>query len=100
MPCRARAVLAFKEAVLRGQGAAPRCERITVPADLREDWAAAVTGAGLDTGDGSGHDRPRRGTRTRSCGAAVRRGLPPSSGGTAGARAQLSSRSVLAASST
>ncbi len=43
-------VLAFKAEVLAGEAAAPRCERITVPADLREDWAASLTAAGLDTG--------------------------------------------------
>lgn len=40
-------VLAFKRRVLRRQGAVARCERRIVPADLREDWAAAVIEAGL-----------------------------------------------------
>ena len=37
-------VLAFKDTVLSARGAVPRCERTTVPADLREDWTAALTG--------------------------------------------------------
>jgi methyltransferase (TIGR00027 family) len=41
-------VLAFKEAVLAGCGAAPRCERVTVAADLRGDWAAELVTAGFD----------------------------------------------------
>jgi methyltransferase (TIGR00027 family) len=41
-------VLAFKEAVLGGCGAVPRCERVTVPADLRGDWAAKLAAAGFD----------------------------------------------------
>lgn len=41
-------VLAFKETVLSEQGARPRCERTTVPVDLRDDWAAAVKHAGFD----------------------------------------------------
>jgi methyltransferase (TIGR00027 family) len=36
-------VLAFKETVLATRNAAPRRERITVPADLREDWMAELT---------------------------------------------------------
>ena len=40
-------VLAFKEAVLDARGAVPRCERVTVPADLREDWPARLTVAGF-----------------------------------------------------
>jgi methyltransferase (TIGR00027 family) len=40
-------VLAFKEAVLDARRAVPRCERVTVPADLREDWAAGLTAAGF-----------------------------------------------------
>ncbi|WP_406639467.1 SAM-dependent methyltransferase [Amycolatopsis sp. WGS_07] len=43
-------VLAFKESVLAEQGARPRCERIAVPADLREDWVAALKNAGFDPG--------------------------------------------------
>lgn len=41
-------VLDFKEAVLAGQDAAPRCERIALPADLRENWSARLTDAGLE----------------------------------------------------
>ena len=41
-------VLAFKDSVLAGQGARPRCDRRTVAADLRADWPAAVTEAGFD----------------------------------------------------
>jgi methyltransferase (TIGR00027 family) len=41
-------VLTFKESVLTTCGAAPRCERITVPADLRADWPARLTAAGFD----------------------------------------------------
>jgi methyltransferase (TIGR00027 family) len=39
------AVLAFKEAVLARQGAEPRCVRMTVGADLREDWPVRLTNA-------------------------------------------------------
>jgi len=39
-------VLAFKEAVLGARGAVPRCERVTVPADLRGDWPARLAAAG------------------------------------------------------
>lgn len=45
-------VLEFKDAVLTARGAAPRCERTIVPADLRGDWPTALTGAGFD------RDRP------------------------------------------
>ncbi len=41
-------VLAFKDSVLAGQGAVPRCDRRTVAADLRTDWTAAVREAGFD----------------------------------------------------
>lgn len=41
-------VLAFKDSVLAGQGAAPRCERRPVTADLRADWPAALKEAGFD----------------------------------------------------
>jgi methyltransferase (TIGR00027 family) len=41
-------VLAFKDSVLAARGAVPRCARATVPADLRGDWAAALTEAGFD----------------------------------------------------
>ncbi|MCK9877335.1 class I SAM-dependent methyltransferase [Frankia sp. Ag45/Mut15] len=40
--------LAFKAAVLRQERATPRCERITVPVDLREDWPGALAAAGHD----------------------------------------------------
>lgn len=42
------AVVAFKEEVLAGRGAVPRCGRIMVPADLRYDWAAQLAGSGFD----------------------------------------------------
>ena len=38
--------LAFKDAVLAEQGAAALCERVTVAADLRDDWPAALTEVG------------------------------------------------------
>lgn len=41
-------VLEFKDHVLDAQGARPRCERRVVPVDLRDDWAAALAGAGFD----------------------------------------------------
>src|SRR5580693_3534194 len=41
-------VLAFKDSVLAGQGAVPRCDRRTVAADLRADWPAAVREAGFN----------------------------------------------------
>jgi len=41
------AVLAFKEAVLEECRAMPRCERVTVPADLRGDWPARLAAAGF-----------------------------------------------------
>lgn len=41
-------VLEFKDAVLGGQGAQPRCRRVAVPVDLREDWPAALRAAGFD----------------------------------------------------
>lgn len=40
--------LGFKESVLRAEPADPRCERITVPVDLREDWTGALVAAGHD----------------------------------------------------
>ncbi|MDT7805962.1 MAG: hypothetical protein QOI78_9395 [Actinomycetota bacterium] len=43
-------VLAFKDQVLTGEGAEPSCERVVVPADLREDWASALREAGFDPG--------------------------------------------------
>ncbi|WP_261676195.1 class I SAM-dependent methyltransferase [Streptomyces lusitanus] len=41
-------VLAFKEQVLASLSAAPEVKRVPVPADLREDWAGALTTAGYD----------------------------------------------------
>ncbi|MER6798560.1 SAM-dependent methyltransferase, partial [Amycolatopsis mediterranei] len=41
-------VLAFKDEVLGRHGAEPACARVVVPADLREDWAAALREAGFD----------------------------------------------------
>ncbi|MFI6495849.1 class I SAM-dependent methyltransferase [Nonomuraea typhae] len=43
-------VLAFKDTVLNGCAAVPRCERAVVPADLREDWASELVEAGFDRG--------------------------------------------------
>ena len=40
-------VLAFKDEVLAGCSAVPRCERVTVPADLRRDWAERLAEAGF-----------------------------------------------------
>ncbi|GHB08194.1 class I SAM-dependent methyltransferase [Streptomyces termitum] len=41
-------VLAFKEGVLADLSAVPRARRVTVPVDLRDDWAGALTSAGFD----------------------------------------------------
>ncbi len=41
-------VLSFKEARLSSAGASPRCERVVVPADLREDWPGLLTSSGFD----------------------------------------------------
>jgi methyltransferase (TIGR00027 family) len=41
-------VLTFKEAVLSGQDAIPRCSRTALPVDLRSEWPAALTDAGFD----------------------------------------------------
>ncbi|WP_211240841.1 SAM-dependent methyltransferase [Hamadaea tsunoensis] len=41
-------ILAFKARVLGEKGATPRCERREVAADLRFDWATALTAAGFD----------------------------------------------------
>ncbi|MET9531332.1 class I SAM-dependent methyltransferase [Streptomyces sp. NPDC006649] len=41
-------VLAFKHQVLGGLAATPKTARVPVPADLRTDWAAALTDAGFD----------------------------------------------------
>ncbi|MEU6540511.1 class I SAM-dependent methyltransferase [Streptomyces sp. NPDC047000] len=40
--------LGFKASVLRQERAVARCERITVPVDLREDWPGALAVAGHD----------------------------------------------------
>src|SRR5262249_53267282 len=40
-------VFAFKERVLADRGAKPRCERVVVPADLREDWQTALVTSGF-----------------------------------------------------
>ena len=42
------APLDFKDSVLRQERAVARCERITVPVDLREDWPGALAAAGHD----------------------------------------------------
>ncbi|MFD8808073.1 class I SAM-dependent methyltransferase [Streptomyces sp. NPDC059597] len=42
------APLDFKASVLRRERALARCERITVPVDLREDWPRALAAAGHD----------------------------------------------------
>ncbi|MFJ6658808.1 class I SAM-dependent methyltransferase [Streptomyces sp. NPDC091377] len=41
-------VLAFKHEVLAGLSAEPKAARVAVPADLRDDWVTALTGAGFD----------------------------------------------------
>jgi len=41
-------VLDFKETVVSGQGARPRCRRRTIPVDLRGDWPARLAEAGFD----------------------------------------------------
>jgi methyltransferase (TIGR00027 family) len=41
-------VLAFKKRVLDGLRAVPKAERVTIGADLRLEWAGALTGAGFD----------------------------------------------------
>ncbi|MBW0008839.1 MAG: SAM-dependent methyltransferase, partial [Pseudonocardiales bacterium] len=43
-------VLEFKEQVLITQAARPACERIVVPADLRENWPTALRNEGFDVG--------------------------------------------------
>lgn len=40
-------VLAHKQSVLNYAGASPSCERIAVPADLREDWPTELLAAGV-----------------------------------------------------
>ena len=41
-------VLGPKDQVLAAEHAVPGCERLVVPCDLRDDWPAALRGAGLD----------------------------------------------------
>lgn len=41
-------VIGFKNSVLESCSAKPRCERITIAADLRGDWAARLAAAGFD----------------------------------------------------
>ncbi|OBJ47359.1 SAM-dependent methyltransferase [Mycobacterium sp. 1423905.2] len=41
-------VLEFKQQVLDKRGAQPVTRRVTIATDLREDWAAALVGAGFD----------------------------------------------------
>jgi methyltransferase (TIGR00027 family) len=41
-------LFAFKEPVVAASGASPRCDRVTVPVDLRADWPAALAVAGFD----------------------------------------------------
>jgi methyltransferase (TIGR00027 family) len=43
-------VLEFKQQVLDQQGAAPSARRVTVAADLREDWMSELVAAGFDPG--------------------------------------------------
>ena len=72
-------VLAFKERVLRKQGAQPRCDRRTLAADLRGDWptgagdrrarsgradGVADRGAAHLPASGRGGTAPRRGDRS------------------------------------
>jgi methyltransferase (TIGR00027 family) len=40
--------LAFKQSVLDAEGAVPRCERIPVAVDLRDDWPGALAASGHD----------------------------------------------------
>jgi len=41
-------MLGFKQRVLDEHGATPRCERVPVAVDLRDDWPAALRAAGFD----------------------------------------------------
>lgn len=43
-------VLEFKDTVLDGMGAKPRCARRAVAVDLRDDWSSALRDAGFDPG--------------------------------------------------
>ena len=42
------AMVSFKRRVLDAQHARPRCDRVVVDADVREDWASRLTHAGFD----------------------------------------------------
>ncbi|GAA2846850.1 SAM-dependent methyltransferase [Streptosporangium fragile] len=44
-------LISFKEKALADQGARAACDRVAVPADLREDWPSALLAAGLDPGE-------------------------------------------------
>ncbi|MGH3830463.1 MAG: SAM-dependent methyltransferase [Pseudonocardiaceae bacterium] len=41
-------VLAFRDAVLAARDVTPRCQRTSVPADLRQDWPTVLIEAGFD----------------------------------------------------
>lgn len=41
-------VLAFRDTALASHGLTPRCDRVGVAADLRQDWPVALRGAGFD----------------------------------------------------
>lgn len=41
-------VMRYKRSVLDGAGASPTCDRITISADLRDDWPAKLVTAGFD----------------------------------------------------
>ncbi|WP_059013442.1 SAM-dependent methyltransferase [Streptomyces specialis] len=43
-------MFSFKEEILGTRDAAPACRRVVVPCDLRDDWAAALHGAGFRDG--------------------------------------------------
>lgn len=43
-------VVSYKTTTLESAGAAPTANRRTVPVDLRDDWASALTAAGFDPG--------------------------------------------------
>jgi len=47
-------VFEFKERVLAAQGTTPRCERIVVPVELRDDWTTALRSSGFRADQGSG----------------------------------------------
>lgn len=49
--------LGFTESVLRAEPADPRCERITVPVDLRDDWTGAPGRCRARSGAPHGVDR-------------------------------------------